>query len=123
MKKLLVLMMLLGAIPAFAKITVFSTTDALKSVLGSAQLVEAQQALPAGMSLSSVKMKESGVAPRNSFQLTFLFSPKIAPPQGIHADCLITAEVQSQVVHVGPNGRITASELSAPVVHGPTCQK
>ena len=122
MKNLIPIAFLFLAVPAFAKITLFSAGDALAFTLSSTQLSEAKSTLPNGYDLSSVRVEQSGDAPDNSFQFTLVYSPKEAPPAGVHADCLVTAQTQSHVVHVGPNNSITASELTPPVVQGPGCQ-
>ena len=123
MKRLFVLALISFSTLAHAKVTPYSASDALTYVLASPELNSVKRALPQDFDLSKIKIDQAGEAPNNSFQISLLYSSRVPAPAALHTDCLVVAQVQSRVVRTGPGGSITASELSAPIVRGPSCQR
>lgn len=123
MNKFFAMMLVFLTIPAFGKITLFSATHALNHVLSSSEYLTAVRQLPAGVDLTSIDLDQTGSAPNNSFEIKFVYEPRMNPPSGIKANCFIIAYTHSHVFLAGPNHSITVSELTIPEVTGPTCQR
>lgn len=117
MKAILVFLMIpLMALPSWAKITVFSSTEAVSFLLSSPEFKSVEAKLSGSRSLKSIIVRKKVVNSLNEFTLTLKYGSDLG-------SCLISAVVETKLVQVGPRGSITASELAIAELTDPSCTR
>lgn len=121
MKKILPLIFLFLAIPAFAKITIFQNKDALIELLNSDQLSNAIKGNPLIGELHSVEIEATGEMATRTFKIQLVYR-LLNKSEGsdVLSSCVVDSVLESIVYK--PIRNITASKLQVNSVSNPSCQ-
>ncbi len=109
------LLIALFALPAFAKITLYSNSDAVAHLVGSAQFRDLEQKMGSISALTVVERYDS-----NAIQ-AFEFKVTLTPKGSAQAkSCFVNADVFVERDSSAPAG-IVASRMTDPVLLTPVC--